>query len=374
MGLKRQFIDVGYTHPVTGNWDVAINSTYNGHSFDFPIGGITREFDSSGYLIELTTHGQISDNVDIVAGGVFDQLHGKLGVGRVSNYDMWRESIYLQGNYTPLDWLKLVGGFQWNKPEGVASDISPRIGAVTNFHKAWGAKVLYGEAYRAAFGAESFIDAPFLKGNSKLQPERIATFDAQIFYHTSRHFAAFTYYSSKLSDSHARTFVDGVNTYVNAGEVDFQGLEFEGNAQFAKELRLLGSISYQINEDDKGQKDVTFSPNLMAKVGASYEADKGYTVSLFNSHFGEASKVEKFNLGTQEVNPAADSYDLLTANISFDIPKLLGKPTMPETTLSLYADNLLDEDIDFPEFNRKVVNTIPHHSGRAVYGMISVGL
>ena len=46
-GLNRQFIDVGYTHAVTENWDVAVNSTYNGQSFDFPIGGIKREFDSS---------------------------------------------------------------------------------------------------------------------------------------------------------------------------------------------------------------------------------------------------------------------------------------------------------------------------------------
>ena len=285
---------------------------------------------------------------------------------------MWRESLYLQANYTPLDWLKLVGGFQWNKPEGIDSDISPRIGAITNFRNTWGAKLLYGEAYRAAFGAESFIDIPGLKGNSKLKPERIATFDAQIFYRTARHFAAFTYYNSKVSDSHARAFRGGVNTYVNAGEVDFQGLEFESNARFAKELRLFGSISYQINEDDKGQKDVMFSPNFMAKIGVSYEADRGYTVSLFNSHFGEASKFEKLGFGTVEVNPAADSYNLLTANVTFDIPKLLSKTNMREATLSLYADNLLDEDVNFPEFNRKIVNTIPHHSGRAVYGMVSI--
>jgi len=52
------------------------------------------------------------------------------------------------------DWLKLVAGMQMNKPEDIKNDFSPRLGAILNFNNHWGAKLLYGEAFRSGNGTE----------------------------------------------------------------------------------------------------------------------------------------------------------------------------------------------------------------------------
>ena len=43
---------------------------------------------------------------------------------------------------------------QMNKPEDIKNDFSPRLGAILNFNNHWGAKLLYGEAFRSGNGTE----------------------------------------------------------------------------------------------------------------------------------------------------------------------------------------------------------------------------
>ena len=368
MGLERQFIDVGYTHDWNGRWNSSVNATYNGVTLDFPFaqGAKSNEFDSRGYLLEATTHGKIGDNANIVFGTVFDQLQGKLG-SNAQGYSTWRSNTYLQADYQATDWLKLIGGLEQNKPEGLDLDISFRAGAIINFDKNWGSKVLYGQAFRTAFGADSFINVPSLIGNSALGPETITTLDLQLFYNAPKYSAAVTYYNSSIEDVHVR--VGGPPaTFANGGNVDTQGIELEGKARITKKLSLIGSATYHVSEDGAGEDDVQFSPNLMIKTGLSYDSEDGYSTSIFNSHFGDASSIS----GAAQVNPPADSYNLLTANVILDIPKLFKQSNMPPTTFSLYGDNLLDENVFFPNFNRTAINSLPHHSGRAVYGTVTV--
>jgi len=94
---------------------------------------------------------------------------------------------------------------------------------------------------------------------------------------------------------------------------------------------------------------------------------------LFNSFFGDPTQVSEIDPTAAEVNPPAEDYNLLTANINLDTNKVFGLEGWPDTTLSLYGDNLLDENIFFPDFNRKNTNSLPHHAGIGFYGTLSVG-
>jgi hypothetical protein len=73
---------------------------------------------------------------------------------------------------------------------------------------------------------------------------------------------------------------------------------------------------------------------------------------------------------------------MLTANaeeLDKELHKLLlhlddyfNNKSLSNTTLLLYGDNLLDEDIFFPSVNRKTVNSVPHHMDRDFYGTFSI--
>ena len=46
---------------------------------------------------------------------------------------------------------------------------------------------------------------------------------------------------------------------------------------------------------------------------------------------------------------------------------------LPDTTFTLYAENLLDKDVYYPEFAREIINSFPTHTGgRSLFGRISV--
>ena len=372
--LWRNFIDIGYEHNLSKDWNVNFNATYNGHSIKLG-NNILPSFDSKGYLFELSTEGKLTDKINFIAGGIYDVLKGNIPVSNTADkidYSTWRGSVYAQGDYIATDWLKLVAGFQINQPEGINKDLSPRLAAIITFNDNWGAKFLYGSAFRSPFGTISFSNNAVVKGNPNLDPEKIETFEAQLLYHPTNYDFSLTYYNSTMMDVHERKIVGGFTTFVNSNnEITLQGIEFEGKAHLDDVWDLTGSLSYQQSEDKGGTTDVTFSPNLMAKFGISYDAGKGYTAGLFNSYFSDAGKTENTRTGVAVVNPKAEAYNLMTANLEIDIPTVLKNTSMPATKFNLFVDNILDEDILYPDTNRFTVNTVPQHSGRAIYARLT---
>jgi outer membrane receptor for ferrienterochelin and colicin len=372
LNTKRNFIDIGYEHNITGNWSASINGTYNWHNMQFPSVGKPVRSKSRGWLIEGTTHLELFEDFNITAGGTYDRLQGTILFGPAVHYDVYRLELYTQADYKPSDWLKLVAGLQWNRPEGLESDYSPRFAAIANLNNNWGVKILYGEAFRSAFGADAFISLPTFVGNPGLSPENIKTIDAQVFYESPRYQASLTVYDSKATDIHERETTMGISTTVNGGTINFRGIELEGKAQITESLSFMGSASWQENTKKNGPDNSTFTPNIMIKAGMSYESENGYTLSIFNSYFGKPTPVSDINPAVIERNKDADSYNLLTVNINVDVNRLIDWQNGPDIELSLYGDNLLNEDIFFPDINRQLSNTLPHHEGRGIYATIKV--
>src|SRR6185437_7644428 len=112
------------------------------------------------------------------------------------------------------------------------------VGAILTMDSGFGAKLLYGQAYRNGTGQERGSQVPgFNYGNSALKPESIDTVDAQISYGRPIYSVALTYFHSDQNDVISRSFPDegfqtvvngslsppGVSVTINRGEVHSQG-------------------------------------------------------------------------------------------------------------------------------------------------------
>jgi len=363
---RRDFSDVQWAHDWTANWNSKLNFTYNGFNQQNNSQASKPEFDYQDYLFEPSINGRFLEKFNLQTGAIYQRINGTLNSG-ATDYSNDRFNFYMQMDYSPWDSLKLIGGFQINKPEGVDFNVSPRFGALANFNKNWGVKILFGQAFRSAFAAEQAIDIATLKGNPDLNPETIETFDAQIFYTSAKFYTALTYYQSNQQNTVVRVRgSDGITNFFNGDEVDYEGIEWEGKIQLPMNLEFTGSLTYQTNEDADRVQDVGLVPNLMAKQGISFSPE-GYSLGLFHSYFGDAARFQD----VPEINPPAEAYSLLTFKGSMDLNPWL--PTSsPDISANLFIDNLLDEDINFVAVGSSTVNTLPLHRGLSAYGTITI--
>jgi outer membrane receptor protein involved in Fe transport len=363
-------LDLGYQHEVGGGWTTKYNVTYN--DFDF---GDT-EISSEDILGEVTIEGSVGEDVRLLFGTtyedhevVFEENLITLQQALVDSKQLF--SLYAQSDYQAMGWLKLVGGLQYNKPHDLSGSVSPRVGMIGNFDSGWGFKLLYGEAFRTSTFVERSIIVPgVITGNPNLLPEEIATTEAQIFRQRNRYRFGLTYYHSKMTDLIER--IGFPIEFDNSGEISFDGLELEGRVLLAKGLDLAGSVTYQENENDLGVEGTTLTPNVMAKLGLMYDVGRGYSLGLYDSYFGEPTQVRELVAVVSEVNAPVESFHLVTLNATLDLGRLSGKQDLAGWSLQMFVDNLLDEDIHYPDINGLRVNSVPIRPGRGVFAGIKV--
>ncbi|MBL1142487.1 MAG: TonB-dependent receptor [Proteobacteria bacterium] len=369
---ERHYVDIGYKHEYNADWNSTLNFSYHRNLLDFLLNASTvdQENDNEDYILELSNQGKLTDNINILFGGTYNLKEGFI---KTSNflYSTYTLGAYAQVEYNYDNWLKLIGGLQFNKPDKVDGNYSPRFAAIANFGKAWGAKLLYGEAFREGSPIERFISAPSVVGNDTINPETIGTYDAQIFYKDEYKSFSLTYFHSDQKD-----LITRVGTLpqqiVNSGEITYDGFELEGTYDFDNGLSFLGNLSYQTNSKSDGVDNATYASDWMFKTGLSYDAPHGFQLSIFNSYFA-ASTLQNHQVATvTNTNPDADGYNNLTANLRFNLGEVFNNTALSNVKLSLYGDNLLDEDIFFPSLNRRTVNSLPHHMGRGFYSTLNV--
>lgn len=374
---KRHLVDVQYKHEINEDWDATFNVTYNGFRGELtPFGAPTfsiRKRDNN-LLYEATLRGKLFDKVNLVTGTTYEDREMSVPTDPSITSTRWYTG-YIQMDYKPWENLKLIVGSQFNKPESVDLNISPRAGVVYHITDRVGVKVLYGEAFRTPYAGEIRENSQFLGlvGNPDLEPETIATVDAQLFYSGPRHWAALTLYQSKQDDTiSAVTQLDGSVINLNGGEIDFQGIELEGKFNVFKGWQVTGSVSYQHNEDETGQNDVRHAPNFLAKLGASYiNEEHGFSFGIFDTYHSDPARLESYLSGVSVVNPPAEEYHWVTANATFELDKLLKRSFLKGAELTVYGENLFDEAPYFPEIVTKQLNTLPLTGGRAYYGTLT---
>ena len=371
---RHLLLDAGFQAQLTQSWSFDNHITYNNFNFDFDSSENGEENrDSNDVLLESTLSGKLFNRLDILAGVNYESIQGT--ISPTLDYTSYRYSVFGEVDYLPVEFVKLTAGFQWNKVQNTDSDVSPRLGLVFNFSPQWGAKLLYGEAFRSAVATERFLPADSaVVGNESLDPEKIATTELQFFFTSPKSYAALTFFESEITDVIDRVSIGGGQfRFENVGSVDSRGIELEGKTTFLDRWMLTGSTSYQQNENGNGA-DATLAPNWMAKLGLVYRHSNGIDFGIYDSYFGAPTPVRDVNPSVLEVNPEPRAYHYLTANLSLDVRRFFGKPTSLPMRLSLYADNLLNEDVYYPEISRRNINSIPLYSGRALYATFSVAI
>lgn len=386
--MKHFFTDLGYKYEFNDKYSINGNVTYNLHKWEGMV-----NFDAHGTkglsknpLIELAFQGSPSDKFNFIVGGLFDHntFEGSLfkESGSLSKFN-----AYVQADYK-FTIIKLIAGAQINKAQDVDANLSPRLGAVVNFTDNLGLKVLYSSAFRSPYPQETDVYHSSYLGNPDLSPELINTIEGQINYQNNKLQSSMTVYKSHLTDIINKIAVgDTVGYYnnvpvftsfYNEGEFDFMGVELEGKYSLNEHFSFFLNFTYQESEDGNGIKDAAIWPNVIVKGGVFYKNDF-FNAGLYDSYFGEPTQVnyilEQQGKNTIESkNPDATAYNLLTLNVTLDLFKVINKEYKSKLLLSVYADNLLDESIWYPEFARYDLNSLPLHAGRSIYGKITFRL
>lgn len=416
---SRLFADAGYERQLLKFWKASLNLTFNrgetqGQRRLVGNDDVFRAR-SNDILVEFTNYLEVRKNINVVVGGIFNSQGGDYYVPVVDsrtnlpfditlgknpqpleailNYRLVQTSVYLQADYKPFRWLKLIAGAQGNKVSSLDIDFVPRLGTVINPIKPIFIKALYGSAFRAASGYERRINFPgVIVGRDNVLPEKVSTFEAQIAYAKTTWSVALTYFHSTQSNLiRPSAFGDRVNGFVtatgevvprfyNVGELNLQGIEVEANANLAswvKGLSVLASFTYQTNKDNANKQNVTLMPNQMVKFGVSYKSEFGLRAGWFNSYFGSLHDPKVLNaegnLITRYDNPAVKDFIYGTLNVGFDVSTLI----FPESKwreaigLDLYLTNLYNQKVYYPEIVRGRINTIEGRGGFGLFARLS---
>lgn len=405
----RFFVDLGYKKEITPFWTASFNLTnnYGEYKTSRPtVGFETLQLGhSNGLLAELTHFFQFK-KFSLIVGGVANRLSGDYYFyDRTANgnaYDITRNteltpnpfiavspfvemwySAYFQANYKLKTWLSVVGGGQLNKVHNSKADFVPRLGAIATFENGLGAKLLYGQAFRAPIGLETDLkNLGTLYGNPNLTPEKNATTEFQLSYKSKKVNLAFTLFQvnqrnliTRSSPRDSLLVIDGKKNatpiFINQAQLAIRGFELEGKWEISNRFYAILSVAYQNNIDDKNQKNYLGTPNTILKGGLAYQSLGGFSAGIFNTYAGQVQPITIFDAQnrplTREVNGAVKQFHWLTANFSFDLKKYYKSSKKMSAVLNLYITNVLNQKIYYAEYIRRNVNSIQGEGERAIY-------
>lgn len=368
---EKYFANVGYATPVAEHWTAKADLSQ--------VGGRTRlkdpivpfgviRYHSEDSRLELQLQGNASDNLSVVLGMTIDYLSVKIEPPHPF-LPFWDNTLY--GAYAQLEYLlgrsRLIAGAQYNKSESLPSHTIPRVGIIHDFTDALGAKLMYAEAFRAPYAVETEVTVVTptitIAGNPNIEPELVATWDAQLYYNTSHLQSALTVFRTRQKDLIVRAPVaPGVISFVNIGELTIEGVELEGKYIPRSDWYLSASATWQRNEDGIGREDFTLNPDRMVKLGIGYQ-QPNWSVGVFDVYHSGYQDNRVVTPTRVVLNPNAESYHHLTLNASLTLP------WRHHPVLSLYVDNVLDETVYLPSepgFATSTINTTPAlESGRS---------
>lgn len=374
---RRGFADLGYKLKPSDHWDMSFNATYTRATLDAKdsIPFITRV--SNDALFEWTNVVSVTDKARVTFGALYNGIKGKEIFFATDPPDPISQgsrpggSFYGQLDYSLLDNLKLIGGFQFNKTGQIPSGVVPRFGVIWNPAPHFSLKALYSEAYRAPSINETDIHyipppdigGPSLIGNPNLLPEEVATVDVRLGYEGDRVEAGIGYFHSHLTNDIEEVNATTNGMYENVGQITFQGVQLDGKWYVRKDFFFTGSAIYQTN--DVGQSATPIAP-FGFKAGASYESTPGLTFGIFEVYQGPVAGY------SNSLNPHPGAYNLLNGHLRYDLTKYLPVGSRTNVAFVAHADNLTDQAIWLPDWKDRPGDSTFWNRGRTVYFGVEV--
>jgi outer membrane receptor for ferrienterochelin and colicins len=362
----RQFADVGYAAAPSDRWKSTFNVTFTRNTLSAPISP-SIERDSNEVVAEWTNAVTVTERDRATLGFLYDRIQGHetyLGVSpsiQISNGSRGASTAYGQLDHRLLTNVKLIGGVQVNQSSDNDLDAVPRAGVIWHPASAFTVKALYGKAFRSPSINETTLNHPGLEGTPGLRPEVAGTFDLELGYSRNRVEASIDYFRTHQTDSITVDARPVRWKYVNLGEATFHGVAIDGKYYVMREVLVVGSVSYQGNEDGNGVSNITPVANMDAKLGLSYRAESGATVSVFDVYSGT---IDGYNNG---LNPAPASSHMLSLELRVNASQVFATTRARGLAFVLHGDNLANQQLWVPDWGGNSGGTIPSSSGRSLY-------
>jgi outer membrane receptor protein involved in Fe transport len=405
---SQAMIDLGYERKVSTRWTSSVHATYN-HFLDRADYGEVgrRDILSNNVVVEWANSVRVTDQVSAVFGANLSKRTGSYYEAAydwygVPYYNRNHVTAFAQVDYRPFTRLKLIAGGQLIKIPGFDSAVNggesltvsriagvdarfvSRLGAVVTLTENLGAKLLYSQAFRQPSVVETdlvrYDEGDYSQeGNPDLNPEAIATADAQLYYGNDHLNAAVTLFDSRQSNVIAE--IDDFELIQNFDRFRTRGIEGETVIRPMRNVELTAAVTYQkLNHQTAPLlSDLAIPvPSFTGKFGISYRTASGFTFGLHDSYFGAATESRRIDdedpaSNTQHVNPKAAAFHNVTANVAYRLPKSAFLSRGGNVTANLYVSNLLGEEIYYAEYTSVNINTIPGRAGRAVFAGVTFG-
>lgn len=374
----RYMLDLGYQLVFDENRYLDANISYNSQHFSH----INYDSQSKNTFAEFTHHWQLSEQINWIFGGTawyqavtsFDGA----SVAPVPAFNQTWWSLYTEAEFQQSESLKWTLGAQINKVPDVKASTVPRLGLIYKLSDRDGIKVNYGEAFRAAYGVETHFDLIIccrddgsnrggLRGNPKLEPERISTADIQYYRYADNYQLNLTLFRSKQSNLIERErAADNVIDFINRGKLNVSGLEMEYKYIVSQASQLTMSYTRQDNHSDKGIDNFTLAANNIVKFGYSHKFSNDINLAVYNAYFSKFHDNLIRNPARKALNPRSEAYNMVTLNVHIPL-NIFTSVSETSSYLELYAYNLLNEQVYQPEVAGGQINSNPLRGGRSWY-------
>ena len=425
------FADLSYQKQLSPSWNTSISLTANRFAleeFSEPSTDDIARGEAFDQILEWTNYFNINKGLTLIAGGLLNRNTGRqvnperrlLDDGSVESFDIYNLNLspnptpyplipeydellwagYMQADLQLQDYglgtpLKLTAAAQVNKVPEQPLDIVPRFALIYNWSPLIGVKLLYGQAFRAASANERFVDfSPIIEGNPALKPEKMRALEGVVYYNSlnNRLKLQATVFTTQQRNLVFR-FID---QYLNSGSRVSTGLELEASYRVSDRWGVQFSSTYQrvrdelpaytIGVDTRDESNqngldstsisveqLTGMPKFMLKLGGYAQLTEGVKFSGFLTYFGSASLPSReiggdaSNVLPKPVNPEVRPVGLLTAKLEAALGKVTQIKALSNVELSVYGQNLLNEQVMMPEYTRQIINALPARGGRTVF-------
>src|SRR5579863_5697232 len=288
---NQQYIDLGYQHSVSEQWDLMVRTSYDqsrlqglqAYSTGLPDGSTTVDVYStrggwwnseaklSGTVMErhkVTMGTEITDNLRQDQGN-YTPI-GNMFVPYPGSSVIW--ALYGQDEFAITHNLTLSAGLRYDHYSFFGGTTNPRLGLIYHLFHPTTLKLLYGTAFRAPVPFERTPDfGSFYDPNLHLGPEHIQSLEGVVEQGIGQHFTLSTsVFRNSIRDLISlQAQSSGQSEYVNFGSADAIGVEVELDAHLAGGLQGRASYSYVHAEDPVIHQLLNNSPQHLGKLNLS---------------------------------------------------------------------------------------------------------
>ncbi|MCW9023878.1 MAG: TonB-dependent receptor plug domain-containing protein [Gammaproteobacteria bacterium] len=223
-------------------------------------------------------------------------------------------------------------GLKYDHYNDVDDQVSPRIALVHRYDDNNIYKFMYTHSYREPSWKEQYMNiSSFFKSSLNLEPEVVDAFELGYIrkFDVEKHFKANAYYLMNASQIHAQ---NDINTFLNSGDNDLYGVEFEYKDSLENKDQFYINYSYVDGENVTDR--LTNSASHMVKAYYTHKYSDALNISGLAKFISEKGRVD------------TDARDMLNSYSIFDV-SFIYKHKETDTTVSLSVKNIFDRTYYF---------------------------